>query len=429
MVHWIMPLSDFSVRFFNVGLRGATLVSKFLLIFFLARFLEPSEVALYGLVVATVAYSLYGMGFDFYSYSTREILGNSREQWAKLLRDQGVFFGLVYCLVIPLLLLVFFYELLPWDAAPWFFVIVVLEHLAQELSRLLVAMSKQLLASLVLFLRSGLWALVVVLVFWLSENEHSIYFVMTAWALGSAAACLLGASALLNLDRSLLNSRIDWSWIRRGVSVALPLLVATLAIRGVFTIDRYWLQAIASDEVLASYVLFFGMANAIMSFLDSGVFVFLYPKMISASKGLDRKGFDKGVRQLLVQTVTVVVALSGLAVVLIHPLLNWLERPAYTENVSLLYLLLLAVGIHAISMVPHYGMYAMSFDRHIIISHVLALPCFVVLVYSLSGWSAVYAVPLALCGSFCFVLAYKAAAYLSVKRQQNWDTAEAEVST
>ena len=35
----------------NAGLRGATLVSKFLLIFVLAKLLTPAEVALYGLNV------------------------------------------------------------------------------------------------------------------------------------------------------------------------------------------------------------------------------------------------------------------------------------------------------------------------------------------------------------------------------------------
>ena len=52
-------------RLFNMALRGLTLASKFLLIFFLARFLEPAELGLYGLVVATIGYALYLLGLDF----------------------------------------------------------------------------------------------------------------------------------------------------------------------------------------------------------------------------------------------------------------------------------------------------------------------------------------------------------------------------
>ncbi|QOR39087.1 hypothetical protein HNO52_11595 [Billgrantia diversa] len=378
--------------------------------------------------MATVAYSLYALGIDFYSYSTRELLGSDKKFWAKLLRDQGVLFVLVYCLVIPFLCLVFFYELLPWSVAPWFFIILVFEHLAQELNRLLVAMSRQLLASMVLFLRSGLWALFVVFVFWLSEDVRTIDVVFTAWALGAASACLLGASAMMQLDRDSLRSRIDWTWIRRGISIALPLLIATLAIRGVFTIDRYWVQAIAGDDVLASYVLYFGVASVIMSFLDSGVFVFIYPKMISAFKSSNREAFDKGMRQLMAQTLIVVIVLSVLAALLIHPLLAWLDKPIYTENISLLYVLLMAMSVYSISMIPHYGMYAMSFDRHIIISHVLALPCFGMLAYLFSAWTINYAIPLALCGSFGFIFAYKTVAYLSYKKKIDWALAGKAVS-
>src|SRR5699024_6671877 len=97
--------------------------------------------------------------------------------------------------------LVFVAGLLPWSVAPWFFVLVVLEHLGQELNRMLIAMSRQLLAGVVLFLRSGLWAFVVALMFWYSAENRSLELVFYAWAIGSCLACLLGLSAFWSLDR------------------------------------------------------------------------------------------------------------------------------------------------------------------------------------------------------------------------------------
>lgn len=41
-------------RLLNLVLRGTTLVSKFALLFVLAKFLEPLEVGLYGLFSATI---------------------------------------------------------------------------------------------------------------------------------------------------------------------------------------------------------------------------------------------------------------------------------------------------------------------------------------------------------------------------------------
>ena len=43
----------------NIGLRGITLASKFALLLVLAKYLEPSDVGLYGLIAVTVAYGMY----------------------------------------------------------------------------------------------------------------------------------------------------------------------------------------------------------------------------------------------------------------------------------------------------------------------------------------------------------------------------------
>lgn len=408
------------VKLANLVLRGSTLVAKFALLFVLAYFLEPHDVALYGLVVATIAYSLYGLGFDFYTFTTRELLGSKSDQWARFLRDQGVFFGLVYALVLPLLLLVFVFDLLPWSVAPWFFILVVLEHLAQELNRLLVAMSRQLLAGVVLFLRSGIWAFVVAFLFWYIEDFRKLELVFYAWTASACVACLLGFSALWSLDRKCLSSKIDWRWILKGIKVALPLLIATLAIRAVFTVDRYWVDSVAGAEILAAYVLFAGVANAVTAFLDAGVFVFLYPRVVRAYKENNAQAFKCGMLALFKQTTIVTLLLCVLASLLIHPVLSWLQKEIYSQHVGILYILLAAIFIFSISMVPHYAIYAMSKDRYIIISHILTFFVFLLAAATIVNFSILYAVPLALCVSFAFMAACKTAAYFLLKGKILW---------
>lgn len=52
-------------RLINLNLRTVTLLSKFALIFVLAKLLEPAEVGLYGLLAATVALGFMALGYDF----------------------------------------------------------------------------------------------------------------------------------------------------------------------------------------------------------------------------------------------------------------------------------------------------------------------------------------------------------------------------
>ncbi|WP_306168720.1 hypothetical protein [Halomonas sp. MMSF_3323] len=404
----------------SIALRGSALISKFALLFLLAYFLEPKDVALYGLLVATVGYCIYGLGFDFYVYSTRELLGASHLHWARLLRDQGMFFIVTYAIVLPLLFVVFVLDLLPWTTAPWFFFLVVLEHLGQELNRLLVAMSRQLYASCVHFLRGGLWALIVALCFWKFPSSRSLEFVLSAWVVGATIACFVGFLVIYKLDRNCLKQPVDWRWVKRGLKIAFPFLLATLAVRGMFTFDRYWIEITAGENVLASYVLFAGVASTVTAFLDAGVFVFSYPKLIVFCKEKDCDAFSNGMRILLIQTSVISFLLSVLAAALIHPVLMLIGKDIYIENVGILYVMLGAIFIYAISMVPHYGLYAMSQDAVIIKIHLLSFVLFLLISAFFTVFMPVYGVPLALCGTFFAMVVGKTIAYIKFREKQEW---------
>lgn len=401
-------------RLANISLRGMTLVSKFLLIFFLARFLEPAELGLYGLLVVTIGYALYLLGLDFYIFTTREVLKRERSEWGGLLKDQGALTAILYAVFMPLLLLIFSTETLPWTIAGWFFVLLVLEHLNQELMRLLVAISMPLLASLVLFLRSGCWALVVTALMFVKPEMRGLDTVLGAWAMGGLAACLLAATCLYKLKIGGWHKQIDWTWIRKGLRTALPFLVATLAIRGLFTLDRYWVGALSGLDVLGAYVLFIGISNAMMSFLDAGVFAFIYPKLIAAFQQDKHAEYRQGLSKLLIQTVTLSSAFVVISLIVIRPLLDWLDKPLYQEQLGMFPWILFASFLYAMGMVPHYALYAQGRDRPLIFSHIAGLVMFIAATWLFSLYWSQLAVPLGLCVAFFLILFWKSIAFLGL---------------
>lgn len=401
-------------RLINVALRGMTLGSKFLLIFFLARFLEPAELGLYGLLAATIGYALYLLGFDFYTFTTREILKRERTEWGGLLKDQSALTAVLYAAFLPLLGLIFVKGLLPLSVAGWFFALLMLEHLSQELGRLLVTISEQLLASVVLFLRSGIWAVAVTALMFIEPESRSLDFVLGAWTLGSLAALLLGLWRIWKLQIGGWRKSVDWRWIGKGVKIAIPLLIATLALRGVFTLDRYWLEALAGLEVLGAYVLFMGIGNALISFLDAGVFAFSYPRLITAHSLQDSAAFRQGLRKLLIQTLVLSAAFAVIALLLIGPLLQWLNKPLYLEQQNLFPWILLATLLYAIGMVPHYALYAQGHDRPIIRSHIASLLLFIPATWLFSLYWPLLAVPLGLCAAFMLILLWKSWAFIQL---------------
>lgn len=405
-------------RLINIALRGTTLASKFLLIFFLAKFLEPQELGLYGLLTVTISYALYLLGFDFYTFTTRELLKRERHEWGGLLKDQGALSLVLYIIVLPLLSLVFVEGLLPWSIAGWFFVLLVLEHLTQELSRLLIAISEQLLASVMLFLRSGIWAVIVTALMFFNEDMRELNMVLGSWTLGSFTALLLAIYRFRQLKISGWHKKIDWQWIGTGLKIAIPLLVATLALRGLLTVDRYWFADLVNLEVLGAYVLFMGISNALLSFLDAGVFAFIYPALISAHHKQDATAFRLKLRTLLWQTLILSIVFATVALLIIDPLLVWLNKPLYLENERLFPWTLLITLLSALGMIPHYALYAQGYDKPIIHSHIASLVIFIPITWLLSLYWPLQAVPAGLCAAFLLILLWKCLAFIRLTPAQ-----------
>lgn len=399
-------------RLASLGLRSLTLASKFLLLFLLARLLEPEEVGLYGLVAATISYSLFLVGFDFYIFTTREVIKLERSQWGALLKNQCGLMLVLYLVFVPLLTLIFWFGLLPWYVAPWFFVLLLLEHLNQEITRLLIAVSRPLLSSLILFLRSGLWVFVLMVILLLEDEARSLVTVFQMWSIGGSMAAVLGILALTRMNIGGWRQKVDWSWVGRGLKVAVPFLLATLAIRGIYTADRFLFEIWMDMEVLAAYVLFLGVAGALGSFLEAGVFMFEYPALIRSWQSQSPAVFRQDSRRLLLHTVLFSAVFVVVAQLALPYVLAWLDRPVYLRNAGLFPYLMSATLIFSLSMVPHCMLYAQGHDRAIIYSHVFGLACFVLAAMIFSGWSKLLAVPVALCTAFTMVLLWKSIAYL-----------------
>ncbi len=408
-----MTLAHYFHRLLNMGLRGMTLVGKFVLLFFLAKYLAPQDVGLYGLLVVTIAYATYPLGLDFYAYSSREIIRIEPRGRGRVFKNQLALHGWLYVVALPLLLLIFYFDLLSWQMAPWFFVLVVLEHACQEMMRLLIALEKQLVASITLFVRQGLWPCVVIVLMALDPEYRQFSNVLMAWVAGAAAAVVMSAFALVKAlgGVGFLSEAVDWRWIRRGLKVAIPMFIGTISLNFVTSVDRYWFESLQGREMLGGYVFFMSISAAMMSFLEAGVFFFMYPSIVAAHSAGNEDLFRSNLRKMLVQTVVLAVAFAVGVLLCIDWILLLLQRDVYSGMKSILYVFLLAMIFQALSYIPHYALYAQGRDRAIVGAHVLSVPVFILTVWLTTRWDAFYAVPVGGGVAYIFMLLYKYCAY------------------
>ena len=388
-------------------LRALTLLSKFFLIFSLAYFLKPEDLGLYGLVTVTVGYSIFFLGLDFYVYSNRKIWKLEPEERGRLVKSHIVLSSFCYFVFLPLSLFLFYFEILPWWILFWFFALLILEHISQEMNRLLVAQSRQLEASMVMFFRMGGWCLIVMLLMFINESLRSLDVILFGWFSGCLISIGLGAFFIKKINMGGWKSPVNWSWVKAGLLISVPMLLASLSLRGVFIVDRFWFKYIGGMELLGAYVFYSGICTALLSLMEAGVFSFYYPILISAHSKGDASSYRETFYKLSVQTIIFIIVLSASAWFFVSFAVGLLSEPVYAENLYIFKWLLLANGLFVLGMVPHYGLYSKGNDRPIIVGHLILIFFFIALLLVASDFFGPLAVPLSLVLIFIFILFWK----------------------
>ncbi len=365
-------------RLLNLALRGLSMGSKFVLIIFLARYLSVEDIGLYGLVVATVSFSVILLGGEFYTYSQRELLSVDKNKWCWILQHQSLATMALYLLILPLQVLIFYNEWLPLKLISLYFILLVSEHLAQEINRILIAFQMQLVASFILFFRLGAWCWVLIALFFLDDYFWNIETVLVCWLIGSIVSVIIGIIYIVKTVPEIFISKIDKSWLIKGYKVAFKFFCATLFFRGIMTADRYFIEFVGGKDMLAVYVVYISIAMAINSVLVPVVFSFVYPKLVSNYKKGNFNEYRKNIKEL---TYSVVIVGGGvaLAIGIFAPyILVWTNKNILLDNILILWLLLLMSFLYSFSMVPHYILYAKNSDKKILYSHFVGLLVFLV---------------------------------------------------
>ena len=376
----------------NLAMRGATLVSKLLLTLFLAKFFSLSDLGSYGLILVTVAYCNQIVGGQFYSYTTR-LLVKTEEGHSWIIQQQLIFHLLMYLLLIPVASYLIFSEIIPFELFVLVFPIMLAEHISQEQQRWLIALSKPLQATLLLFFRSGIWPIVLIILCLIVPEFRTLKILFCTWLAGSATSCFLGVSFIKRVIVVKRVNTIDFQWIKKGVLSSLPFLYSTLIAQGVYTVDRYLVDVIGGDEVLGVYTLFFSIVSALIPFADACIFHFNYPQQIKSWQEKKYTAFFSLAQKMYLHIFLLVLVFIPVCYLFIYGYVTWLKKDIFLENMYLLPTLLAAVSLQVFGLVSHYQLYSVGADRKIIINQSIGALVFVGTVVVLNGILKVQVIP------------------------------------
>ena len=411
-------IKDRIARLTALSFRASALAAKFGFVVVLAIFLEPIEVGQYGLIAVTINFSLYFLGLDFYIYANREYRTSAPAERSAIIWQMGYLFGATYVLLgfsLPLLALGGF---LPWALLYLIAALAIFEHLSTELYRFLIITGRPVLASFGFFIRLGLWPACAALAMWLEPSARNLHDILLLWVAGAVLSIAIPMTFISVRIPSLKPFPIHWQWIRSGLKITIPFLVGTLCLRGVQTFDRYMFNEMVGADALGAFVFFASLASLLPAMLQAGVYSFAIPSFVSLAHEQKWPAFFAKMkvvrRELFFSSVLislVILLCTGLVV-------EFIEKPAYLINYSLLYFAVAANCIFAASMYFHMALYALKRDRALTLAHISALTSFFLFTVVASWFSNYYAVPIGVVAANAAMLCVKFASYKAALREE-----------
>lgn len=395
-------------------LRALTLGSRFLLVFFLAKFLTAEEFGFYGLIVAIIGYAVMAIGLDFYTYSIREVAGAERNRWGAMIKGHMVVALCMYGVVVVCIIAVFYRGGLPWRWMPWVLLLLTFEYVCQEMGRFYPAIREQLFSAALLFLRQAVWVMVLIGLMFYSVEYRDLSYVLIFWGGAGVLAAVVGVYKFRSYGELGWKSSISREWVVLGVKKSLPFFVSTLAFSAMYTLDRFWMQELAGLEAVAAYVLFLSIGGALLTFIDAGIASYAFPVLVKSFRENNVEVFKDEIRKMMFMTLGLIIAYTVAVVFGISFLLKWIGNPVYFKYDYMFPVVMLSVVVKALTNVPHLGLYTRRVDGPIIKSHLWSLVVFVISTSLAAFYDPVLAVPIGYASAQIFILAWKGGAYYSL---------------
>jgi len=347
-------------------LRLASLVGKFGLSIYMARYLSLDDLGLYGLIfsLTMVAVVLYGGRIDY--DLVRQIPKMNKQENYGLLRDQSIFFALNYIFTAPILL--FGQHLLreSWALLSLVSLICWLESYSNLLFVNTTFLGKPILANIAFFVRSGLWSIIVIVAGLAFPPARNLWFVLASWAIGT------GLSIALNLwfleVRYWPGARavaVDWARIRTALGRSFPIWIGSVGLVGGSYLDRFVVGAFLDMKAVGLTTFYTSFTAAVVMLVSTSILSVVAPKLVDDAAQRRATEYNQELRRAGFNVAALSAVLCVAISICVPHLASAMHKPEIAENVLALWLLMAATLVRLIAETAFCGLYARHKDREI----------------------------------------------------------------
>lgn len=362
-------------KIISISLRLLTLISKFLFVFYISKDFSPEFLGKYSIFTTTILLSVFIVGVDYYTYTTRKIINSTDEKSITLeIAHQFVFYFLSFSICTASLVILFnFINIIEKKYYLLFFLILLFEHLSQELYRLFNTIKRVDIANLILFIRSGIWVLILIILNEFSTFQLSIELIYLMWLVFSGFSVLIGF-LILKREYNIFKINIkdlSISNILTGIKTSYVFFVGTILYKIVEYSNRYFIETTQGYTETGIYAFYSNISNVQVTIIDVMIFSFSYPKIIKICKenNKDLSPYIKTLQhKILFLSILISLGLLLFTKILFiyYPVFN-----PYASNILLLPILLFGSIMLNSSLLYHYAIYAREDDFFLLKSMVV----------------------------------------------------------
>ena len=273
---------------FLMGIRGISLVAKFILTLFIARYMGFEDLGLYGLIIATgfMIPAITGLGIAY--IKVRESVTASQYDIVKMIYEIGRYYKWLY---IGLMVITVCVGLIEGHTALALLIlgVVFFEHINSDLYTLLLNLSKPLLANVLHFIRSAVWIFVFIVFAFFIPELREIEVLAFAWMVGGALAFVgfflstkdwpwSGYSSDKVKEQALI------PWVKSEFKESKVVYKNHLTDATVYNFNQYIITFFLGIELAGVYVYFNQIITAMCNLIRTGIIFNARPKIVRAIK-------------------------------------------------------------------------------------------------------------------------------------------------
>ena len=366
-----MSISKFK-PLINLAIRSLALILKFFSVLLMAKNVNPEILGQYNYQLYLIFLCVYVLGFELYYLNNRKVLSTQVKKNIDFYINKHLSTILLLCTSVVLIGA-------PCVAYIWgirllviFPIVIYGEGIFNEIYRLLNITNKNIQSSAYLLLRN--FSTLVFFYLLSQENLCSVSTLLTGYFL---PAFILSVIFLLKIKFQFIFVRPKQ--IFKEIVKTRLVFLSSVSARLQQFLDKYFILLMQSASLVAAYTFYQNITNAIITLLESGIFLFAMNHLYSM-KDLysDEKELKRYIKKLLVKISAVYLLSSIFVYIGLYFFVHKINR-IYVDNMYLLGATTIAAFFIVLSYPFHLMLYFKKSDRQLLIININSLFFFLII--------------------------------------------------